>query len=237
MVEGRRLARKAWERLWTRHVDYPFISHLCYANAGMLERGNITCFDHVVQNLRSGSSMLEIGSFCGLSTNVITYLNTRHKKHARLFTCDEWKFEGLDRGATLPDSTLKVDQYQQFVREAFLRNVSFFSGSDRPHTIEVSSERFFSLWQEGAEVTDVFERRVRLGGPLHFVYIDGNHSYDGARQDFENSDKVLASGGFILFDDSSPSSPYDCYRVAQEVQRDSRYRLVMRNPNFLFQKI
>jgi predicted O-methyltransferase YrrM len=35
------------------------------------------------------------------------------------------------------------------------------------------------------------------------IYIDGNHDYEVAKQDFETCSKNLNSGGFIVLDDSS----------------------------------
>jgi hypothetical protein len=42
-----------------------------------------------------------------------------------------------------------------------------------------------------------------LETPSASVYIDNNRSYDFAKCNFENCDKQLETGGFILFDDSS----------------------------------
>ena len=50
--------------------------------------------------------------------------------------------------------------------------------------------------------SDVFGRSFQLGGPISFCYIDGNHTDDLAKRDFENCDRYLEKGGFVLFDDS-----------------------------------
>jgi hypothetical protein len=56
-----------------RHDATPdeFVKWLCFANAGMLDSGNLYCIEHAVRNLPSEAPVVEIGSFCGLSTNVI----------------------------------------------------------------------------------------------------------------------------------------------------------------------
>jgi hypothetical protein len=231
----RTLFYQAMERLRSKRLHYEYIDWLAFANAGMLNRGNILCFDYAIRNLPAESTALEIGSFCGLSTNVISHLIERHGKKTRLFTCDEWKFENSE-GPNLPDSSVSREAYRDFCRQSFIRNVNFFSASRTPHTIEKSSDDFFDLWRKSAKATDIFGRDVTLGGPLHFVYIDGDHTYEATRRDFDNADAALAPGGFILLDDSARSFPFGCYKVAKEVMKDSRYRLVMRNPNFLFQK-
>ncbi|MGC1267680.1 MAG: hypothetical protein WA853_15460, partial [Candidatus Acidiferrum sp.] len=49
-----------------------FIPWLTFANAGMLERGNLHLIDLAMRQLPSDAPILEIGSFCGLSTNILT---------------------------------------------------------------------------------------------------------------------------------------------------------------------
>ena len=83
--------------------------------------------------------------------------------------------------------------------------------------------------------TDVFGRAVTLGGLLSFCYVDGNHSYEGVKCDFENCDAFLEPGGFILFDDSTLKS-FGVHRLMPEVLATGRYQLAAKNPNHLFQK-
>jgi hypothetical protein len=49
--------------------------------------------EYGVSRLPSDSPLLVIGSFCGLSTNVLTYYKRKHAKNNRLITCDKWEFE------------------------------------------------------------------------------------------------------------------------------------------------
>jgi hypothetical protein len=39
----------------------------------MLNAGNVECIDYAIGHLPSDAPMLEIGSWCGLSTNVISH--------------------------------------------------------------------------------------------------------------------------------------------------------------------
>ena len=57
-----------------------------------------------------------------------------------------------------------------------------------------------------------------------------------ARRDFENCDKYLEPGGFLLFDDSGDGTTWEVCRVVQEVVRSGRYHLVRHKPNYFFQK-
>ncbi len=62
------------------HIDVSdaYIKWLCIANAGMLERGNLYLIDLAMKQLPSAAPVLEIGSFCGLSTNVLTHYKRKY---------------------------------------------------------------------------------------------------------------------------------------------------------------
>ena len=93
------------------------------------------------------------------------------------------------------------------------------------------------MWSSKKEMIDVLGRSIKLGGKIAFAYIDGNHKYMFVRRDFENVDKCLEKGGFILFDDSSDNSDWEVKKVIKEVKSTGRYEVVIKNPNYLFKKI
>jgi len=212
-----------------------YLAYLSFANAGMLNKGNLLCFDYALRNLPSKNPIIEIGSFCGLSTNIIAYFKQKHGVENPLFNCDKWEFEGA--AGNVGDSLISHADYRTFVKESFIRNVKMFSRGSLPHTIELLSEEFFTIWGQGRFTTDVFGRNTRLGGPISFCYIDGNHNYESAKRDFVNTDRFLESGGFVLFDDSADGSHWEVCRVIEEVKRMENYKMVVKNPNYLFQKV
>ncbi len=221
----------------TKTVHSEYLNWLNFANAGMLNPGNIYSLDYAIKNIATHSPVLEIGSFCGLSTNVISYLLRKHGKKNIIISADKWIFEGSESIMNVGDSDVAHSDYKNFVKESFKRNVSFFSKSNLPYTIEAFSDEFFELWQTGQKVRDVFEREIQLDGKISLAYIDGNHTYEYAKRDFINTGKILEKGGFILFDDSYEGSPFGCARLMKEILADKNYRLVLKNPNYLFQKV
>jgi len=221
----------------TKIVKNEYLNWLNYANAGMLNPGNIYSLDYAIKNLATHNPVIEIGSFCGLSTNVISYLLKKHGKKNKIITADKWIFEGAESILNVGDSEILHADYKNFVIESFKRNVTFFSSSNIPYTIEVFSDEFFELWQSGEKVSDVFGREIQLGGKISLAYIDGNHTYEYAKRDFINTGKFLERGGFILFDDSYDGSPFSCAKLMKEIQADKNYRLALKNPNYLFQKV
>lgn len=218
-------------------ISDEYVEWLCFANAGMLNRGNLYCFDYAIKNLPSNNPIVEIGSFCGLSTNLINYYLFLNNKNNALFTADKWIFEGSDSAeAKLGKSFVTHKEYREFVKDAFKKNVSLFSKNNLPHTIEFFSDEFFELWSQSKKLNDVFGTEVTLGGPISFCYIDGNHSYDFSKRDFENTDKYLEKGGFVLFDDSSDRQSLGSSKLMKEILQNDKYELIIKNPNYLFKK-
>lgn len=58
----------------------------------------------------------------------------------------------------------------------------------------------------GNSQTPAMRDRVReaLGGPADFILIDGDHSYEGARRDFDLYRELVEPGGIIAFHDIVP---------------------------------
>ena len=214
-------------------ISDEFTELLSGINAGWLERGNLYSFDYAMRNLPSEAPIIEIGSFCGLSTNLLGYYKQSNSVKNKVVNCDKWQWN--DTGQ-VGHSTFTYPEYLSFAKDAYIRNVQMFSRDDLPYTIELFSDEFFQQWRENREVSDVFGRTLRLGGPISFCFIDGNHAYDYAKRDFVNTDEFLESGGFILFDDSADGTKWEVSRVRDEVIATRRYDVVAKNPNYLFRK-
>jgi len=213
-----------------------YVAYLSFANAGMLNKGNLLCFDYALSHLPSNNPIVEIGVFAGLSTNLIAYYKHKHGISNPLFNCDRWLFEGAEQGGYIEHSHITHEEYRSFVRESYLRNVRHFSKNDLPATVELLSDEFFVAWEKRQSVTDLFGNRAQLGGPISFCFIDGDHHYEAAKRDFQNADRFLEVGGFILFDDSADGSIWEVTKVIQEVKAMPNYRVVIQNPNYLVQK-
>jgi len=221
-----------------KHTPFEFVDWVRFANAGMLDMGNLYCYEYAINNLPSDNPIIEIGSFCGLSTNLIAFYLQHFSKNNKIITCDKWIFEGgEDQNAVLAGSDLTHGEYREFVKDTYKRNISFFSKHNLPYTIECFSDEFFSLWDKKELKPDLFGRTTALGGPVSFAYIDGNHTYEFAKRDFVNTDKWLEKGGFILFDDSGDFSNWEVKKVISELKQSGRYEVVVANPNYLVKKI
>ena len=214
-----------------------YLHWVLFAVPGMLTPTNIAAMSIAINNMPADKPVVEIGSFCGLSTIVLSHILDRVGGNSLLFSCDKWEFEGQDLGKLVADSpSLTHDAYQEYVKETFKRSLMTFSSHRLPHTIEAVSDDFFRQWFTNESVIDVFGRKTDLGGEIGFCYIDGNHTYEFARRDFENTDRALVSGGYVLFDDSGDGTIWGVNQLVREIADDARYQLVSKNPNYLFRK-
>jgi hypothetical protein len=218
------------------YLEDEYVTQLCYINAGILERGNLYSFDYAIRHLPSAAPMLEIGSYCGLSANLLTYFKRKHGVTNPLITCDKWEFQKPENSTDhVGQSAIHYKDLEQLARDSYIRNIRLFSSDDLPFTFEMNSDELSKCWQAAESKTDVFGRTLNLGGPLSFCFVDGNHTYDYARRDFLNCDAFLQVGGFILFDDSTLEKD-EVRLVMPEVFATGRYKLVAQNPYHLFQK-
>jgi len=226
----------ARDRFRARALEDEFVRWLGYANAGMLNPGNAWSMDYAIQRLAPAHALVEIGSFAGLSANVVCHLLRKHGRSNPFYTCDNWDVTAHAETRRIEGSTLTFPEYAAYVKESFLRNVAFFSPGNRPHAIEASSAQFLERWRRGETTRDVFGREARLGGPIGFAYVDGIHSREAVRKEFESLDAFLAPGSFVLFDDSSDSSPFGLNRLMREIAASGAYELVGQTPNYFFRK-
>jgi len=218
-------------------ADDPYVRYLEYVcGGGMFEKGNLYAWEKAIQALPEGVSVVEIGAFSGVSTNILTYLLEKYGKQNPFFSVDCWRLQ--DNEAPFFHKQFAFENYNRFVKESFIRNTKFFSGNRLPFAIEATSKDFFKMWRAGESITDLFGRSVRLGGKIGFCFIDGDHSDAGAKQDFLDTHAFLPPGGLVLFDDSSDGSGWDqLNRLMGEVAARSDYALFLKNPNYLFKRV
>jgi hypothetical protein len=211
---------------------------------GMLKEGNISLMDLAIKNMPSEGKVVEIGSYGGLSTNLIIYLMQKHKKNNLFFTCDAWIYEGInDHLRQMADATidgradiLRTD-YSIYLKKAFIHSTTFLSSQNLPYSFHMYSDLFFENWNHSRSEIDVFGRTIEMGGSICFAYIDGGHSYEVAWKDFNNITQHLIKGGFILLDDSADGQNFGSARMMSQIKKDNRFKVIAKNPNYLIQKI
>jgi hypothetical protein len=212
-------------------------------SGGMLTEGNIYLMDYAVKNMPANGHILEIGCWAGLSANVLHHLIKRYDRTELFLGCDPWIYEGFGdhkkTGITTidGDETIERTDFMNYIKNAYVNSITLFNKNKLPHTFQLTSDAFFEHYSKNDEITDVFNRPFKLGGQISFCYIDGDHSYEIAKRDFENTDKYLKINGYILLDDSWDSSNYGSSKLMDDIKKNSSYRIVDKNPNYLIQKI
>jgi hypothetical protein len=231
-LERRRAIRR---RRPTAYPD-PHVKWIRRATRGEIHYSLDHLLDRAVMELPTGDPVLEIGSLCGLSTNLIAYLLRKHGRPNAFFTTDPWTFEE-ETGDSVPGSAIPIADYRDLIRRQFETNVRFWNADRLPHSFALPSDEFFVAWREGCEATDVFGRAARLGGPLAFCFVDGAHAAENVRRDFENVHAHLVRGGLVLFDDSDPYGRHPHIYGVVEDALGRGYELLADYPGHLIRKV
>ncbi len=74
---------------------------------------------------------------------------------------------------------------------------------------------------------------ILAGNRLDFLFIDGDHTYEGVKRDFEMYSPLVRSGGMIAFHDIAPHQQNkDCQvdKFWNDVKRNYQYREIIENP-------
>lgn len=209
---------------------------------GMLQEKNIELIDYAIKNLNSNSSIVEIGIYGGLSTNLILYLLQKHQKNNLLFNCDPWIYEGYNdttEQSKYIDGSVEITRsnYSDYLYKAYINSIEFLHNKKRPHTFKLTSDDFFNKWSNNQFNNDVWNIKTKLGGEIAFAYIDGNHSYEQCKKDFENVNNYLVKGGYILFDDSAQNLKFGSAIFMQHFENNKNYTVVDNEQNWLIKKV
>jgi predicted O-methyltransferase YrrM len=210
---------------------------------GMLHEGNIYLMDYAIQNMPEDGIVLEIGSYAGLSTNVMLHLLEKHGKKHRFVGCDAWIYEGFKDHTGIVEThvdgkpEVSREAYVSYIKNAFKNAAQLLHPNNKPFTCHLPSDAFFKTWNTTNDFTDVFDRTFSIQQEISFAYIDGDHSYEQAKKDFENVATKLKVNGFILLDDSADHLNFGSKDFIKEIKQHSDFRVIDNNPNYLIQKV
>lgn len=97
----------------------------------------------------------------------------------------------------------------------------------------LASQKIHLLRANSHDETTLCEIEKILGGlEADFLFIDGDHTYDGVKKDFWMYGKLVRRGGIIALHDICPRSPEIGCEVDKfwlEIQDSYRYREIVRN--------
>jgi predicted O-methyltransferase YrrM len=103
----------------------------------------------------------------------------------------------------------------------------------------VGSQRVTLVMNSDSHSQSTLRRVMALldGRPVDFLFIDGDHSYDGVLQDFNIYSPLVAPGGLVAFHDVSPNSAEWTEGVARfwrefTAKHETQERVVNDEPGF-----
>lgn len=210
---------------------------------GMLHEGNLHLINHAIKNMPDEGYVMEIGVYGGFSTNLILHLLKKHHRPHQIVGCDAWIYEGFHDHREVTnlhiDGRKDVERtaFMDYIKNAYINSLRLLSPERLPYTCHLKSDEFFHKWNTQTRLTDVFERSFHLNQKISFCYIDGDHSYEQTKADFENVSKFILPNGFILIDDSADYMSFGSARFINDLKKRNDYRIVDCNPNYLVQKI
>jgi MMP 1-O-methyltransferase len=147
---------------------------------GWLTPAEAICLYRLARRLPPGSTILEIGSWKGKST----YCLARGLRSGKVIAIDPFNASGEPGSAELYDDAKGGAE----LYESFVETMRSLGVSDK-----VEAWRGFSTEFVG-----------RAKG-IQLLFIDGDHSVEGCRFDYENFATAIAPGGYLLFHDYDAS--------------------------------
>lgn len=152
---------------------------------------------NIMELIKKGSVGAEIGVWMGSSSRQFI-----KREPSKLYLVDPWAVRGYDEAVEAKDPTFPVDVfYKKYSKLA--------GGADKPHFDKYYDGVAAKVVKEFGSMENVEICRMTstewFGAYeepfLDWIYIDGDHSYTGAYNDFINALKVVKTGGIIIGDD------------------------------------
>jgi predicted O-methyltransferase YrrM len=166
-------------------------------------------YNHILYDIRTvwgdrPCTYLEIGSYCGASA----LLMLSHPLNTQVICVDPLNlppahFEGTkSQDETLYDNLCRLGKHQKF-------------------------EILKSFSQEPSLIEALYRQKISID----ILFIDGDHSYSAVISDFQIYEPLVASGGYIIFDDyhdhaHSPDVHHAVNELAQRHRDDSRFEII-----------
>lgn len=153
--------------------------------------------------------VVEVGSWQGRSTAYLASA-VRDSANGSLFAIDHFK------GNVGRETSYKVGSHDlSDLRRGFIDNMAKFDLSEFVRLLDCSTE-------EAAPA--IADRQIRM------LFIDGDHSYDGVRRDFELFQNQLVPGAVVVFDDVDQTFP-GIVRLVGELLSGSDFDRAFSYPN------
>lgn len=172
--------------------------------AGMLtdEQGKFLFTIAFAQSIKG--DIIEIGSWQGKSTIYLAE-GAKQSKNGAVYAIDHFKGNpGSASGYKINKDDLSD------LKDSFLANIKKAGVSDTVKLLDINS-------REAAGILKNQKIEARL------LFIDGNHSYEGIKNDFDNYFDLVSDGGIIILDDYRKDSD-GVVKLVNELMKKERIK-------------
>lgn len=127
------------------------------------------------------------------------------------------KFVGIDLFETT--GKIAMNDYTPDVvdRNLSLKKTQWLVNQNNDHSHKVDFIR------GNSQSDSVFQQVLLSSSVFHIMFIDGDHSYKGTLNDYKKYSSLLASGGFLLFDDQDYP---EISRVIHEIKAEGGFEWI-----------
>lgn len=90
----------------------------------------------------------------------------------------------------------------------------------------------FTFIHANSQLIETYDRVKNICGSFDFILIDGDHSYDGVKKDFELYKQLLSNRGYIAFRDIDPEHAFrgnaggEVYKFWQDINVGSKTEII-----------
>jgi hypothetical protein len=146
-----------------------------HAIEGMISEEELVFLERLAWEVAPPACIVEVGSYRGRSTAALA-AGARAKDTALFAIEPHERFTGVLGGSFGPDD-----------RRHFFQNMLLAGATDEVRLVNLSSEVVAPGWRT----------------PIGFLWLDGDHAYEGVRRDFAVWESHLADGAPVAFHDSN----------------------------------
>jgi len=153
-----------------------------------IENRNYKPFLDLVSELHP-QRILEIGVAQGWGTERMIKASGRND-------IEYYGFDLFNQDARSPHSPASMSRIRKKLKRLGIKEIHLFKGDSRKTLPSV----------------------ITTLPKMDFIYIDGDHSYEGARADWKNAKKLMHKNTVVVFDDYHSSKKYGVKRAVDEIK-------------------
>ena len=152
-------------------------------------------------------AVVEIGSYRGRSTCFLAY-GVKMSNRGVVYAVDHFKGSPEHKVGALNEDEILLKE--KSLLPQFEKNIRKYNLHDHVSVIVSESKVASTLWD---------------GRPIRLLFIDGDHSYDSTKSDFDAWSKYIETGGVVAFHDVGESWPGVTRFTEELMNNDANFKI------------